>query len=224
MKRKFDPYATAKARNDARLHSRPAGEALLREMDKKNMAVMKVVKPTAPARLTSDQAYAALKESFGKYIERVEPKQFIGDDDIDSVIAQKLFNGEITDFEQLTAIFGGKRYADKDALVLTGAPFRITRVVERVRGSFNKEDDWAFEIVDEGTGEVSVLSFEKNPQRDIMVYIVVGGLAKFGVSSLLKLVRYELAETDTRPAGRSFYTFASIRKTGPVNVTPTYEG
>jgi hypothetical protein len=189
------------------------------------MAGIKTVKPAAPARLTADQAYAALKESFGKYVERVDPKQFIGNDDIDSVIAQKLVDDEITDFEQLTAIFGGKRYADKDTLASTGAPFRITRVVERVRGSFNKDDDWAFEIVDEETGEVSVLSFEKNPKRDIMVYIVVGGLARFGVSSLLKLVRYELAETDTRPAGRSFYTFASVRKTDePVNVTPTYEG
>ncbi len=161
----------------------------------------------------------ALQKATSHLIERVNPKDFIAPTAPEALTA-KLLADEITDWTQLAAIFGSKTYADKAKLAEDGTTFRITRIVERANGGYNKDDDWAFEIVTQD-GDAQVLSLEKNPARNTMVYFVVYGLKKFGDSSPLQLQAIELAETDDRPAGRVFYTFVPAQtQIAPKIVTP----
>jgi hypothetical protein len=167
---------------------------------------------------TPNVSALALQKATAGLVERVNPKDFIAPAANDDMVAKLLAN-EIQDWQQLAAIFGTKSYANKAQLAEDHTTFRITRIVERVNGSYNKEDDWAFEIVTEN-GEVQVLSMDKNESRNTMVYFILYGLKKFGDSSPLQLQSIELAENDSRPAGRVFYTFTPAQTvTAPKNVT-----
>jgi hypothetical protein len=185
---------------------------------------MTALKKVTASNLVASQAEqtAVLVAKFGKFIERVNPKDFIAPEP-DAAMVAGLLSDEVSDWSQLMSIFGNKSYANKEQLASDQTAFRIMRVVERVHGSYNKEDDWAFEILTE-KGETQVLSMDKNPTRDFMVLVLVAGLAKFGKSTPLCLNAIELAESDTRPAGRIFYTFAPafVSLVEPKPVTATY--
>lgn len=178
----------------------------------------------AKPALSAIQIGTQLRASLGDLVQRVAPKTFIATTAYDEAILARLMGDEIDDWNDLASIFGGgKTYADKKKLAEDGTPFIITRAVERIDGDIDGNDDWAIEISVVETGEKQVLSLSKNPERDIMVYVIIAALAKLGHSKPMQLVSIPLAETDTRPAGRSFYTLGVANMSpGYANVSPQY--
>jgi hypothetical protein len=125
----------------------------------------------------------------GFYPERVDPKSVTSVDpemirDAEQEVLDRLESDGYANaneaFLDLMRTFGVSRFADKKQLAADCTTFNITRIVQRVNGGYDGDDDWALEIITED-GEPQVLTLGMNPHgRDRFLWVLAYALSKKG--------------------------------------------